>query len=103
MPRSLALALTLSLLASCPVGAAESDRETRIRDAVTTGLALVQKAAENYPTHRTCFSCHHQTLPMFAMTAALGSGVKVDESLLQQQADFTLESFEDKREAMRDG
>jgi hypothetical protein len=31
------------------------------------GLEILKKGAANYPKHRECFSCHHQTLPMFAM------------------------------------
>jgi N-acyl-D-amino-acid deacylase len=62
--------------------------------AVERGLAIVQKSAANYPKHRDCFSCHHQTLPMLAMITARDHGVKIDDNLLQEQAKFTHKSFE---------
>jgi N-acyl-D-aspartate/D-glutamate deacylase len=74
-----------------------------LRDAVAQGFKLVQKAAANYPNNRDCFSCHHQTLPMLAMVDARERGIDADLGLLQDQADFTLESFRSRREEMREG
>ncbi len=104
MPRSLTAALLVTVVLCGRAGSAgdELDRGA-IKEAVTQGLALVRKAAANYPSHRACFSCHHQTLPMLAVTAASGLGINDDGGLLQEQAEFTLESFRDKRAAMREG
>jgi hypothetical protein len=44
------------------------------REAVERGLRIVQKAAASYPSHRSCFSCHHQTLPIFAGRGARAGG-----------------------------
>jgi N-acyl-D-aspartate/D-glutamate deacylase len=74
-----------------------------IRDAVAGGLRLVAKAADNYPKHRTCFSCHHQTLPMLAMVTARGRGTPADSGLLDAQADFTHESFTEHVDSMKKG
>lgn len=74
-----------------------------VRNAVGRGLSLVQRAASNYPHHRTCFSCHHQTLPMLAMVKAREHGVAVDGGLLQEQADFSAESFRTKTESIAQG
>ena len=71
---------------------ADADRR-EVREAVGRGLVLVRTAAENYPNHRDCFSCHHQTLPMLAMVAARAHGVEVDGDELEAQAEFTRESF----------
>jgi N-acyl-D-amino-acid deacylase len=69
--------------------------------AVSSGIQNLVKAAENYPSHADCFSCHHQTLPLAALTlcekskaidleAVLGkSPSKVAEEITQ----FTRESF----------
>src|SRR5262245_31624812 len=38
-----------------------------VREAVAKGATLVMGAASRYPEHRTCFSCHHQTMPMLAI------------------------------------
>src|SRR4051812_23263346 len=74
-----------------------------LRDAVTRGLRLVQKAASNYPSHRSCFSCHHQTLPMLAMVTARGHGIAIDEGLLQAQADFSRKTFVGKSASLKEG
>ena len=64
-----------------------------VRTAVERGLRIVEKAARSYPEHRSCFSCHHQTLPMLAMATAWRKGLPVDLELLAAQADFTRKSF----------
>ncbi len=99
--RLLALAALAMLLPAGPA-AAQTDA-TQIRAAVARGLAVVQKAARNYPQHRQCFSCHHQTLPMLAMELAAQKGIEVDRQLLQEQAEFTWNSFETRREAVAEG
>src|SRR5262245_39251919 len=71
--------------------------------ALVRGLPLVQKAAENYPKHRNCFSCHHQTLPMLAMVTARKHGLAIDEPLLQAQAEFSHKSFRESHEDLRAG
>ncbi len=71
--------------------------------ALRLGLPIIQQAAANYPKHRKCFSCHHQTLPMLAIVAARDAGVEVDGKLLEAQADFTNKSFHDLVEPMREG
>lgn len=104
MLRSLAPALLLCLCGVVHRGEARESMPTNgARQAVEAGLALVQKAAENYPTHRQCFSCHHQTLPLLAIRAAQAHGVAASATLLAEQAQFTLDSFEEKRDDMRKG
>ena len=77
------LAVLVPLLGCLPAdafgaGPGRCRRGARSKARWRRGLALVQKAAANYPNHRTCFSCHHQTLPMLAVVAARGWGVAVD-------------------------
>ncbi len=74
---------------------ADPDRRL-VREAVGRGLGLVRAAAENYPKHRTCFSCHHQTLPMLAIVTARAGGMEVDDDELDVQAEFTRESFRER-------
>jgi len=99
--------VTLSLIslgASIHTGRACAEPDTdRIRAAVAQGLRIVQAAAENYPSHRDCFSCHHQTLPMLAMELSGRKGFDVDRKLLQEQAEFTWKSFEKRREIAAQG
>ncbi|SIN97154.1 N-acyl-D-amino-acid deacylase [Singulisphaera sp. GP187] len=75
----------------------------KIRDSVRRGLEIVQKAATRYPLHRDCFSCHHQTLPMLAMVKARAHGLAIEEDLLHEQADFSVESFREKLQEMTQG
>ena len=56
-----------------------------VRNAVEGGLRIVQRAAQNYPNNRDCFSCHHQTLPMLAMHEASEAGVTIDGELMKDQ------------------
>ena len=74
-----------------------------IDEAVKSGLQIVQKAARNYPEHRQCFSCHHQTLPMHAMAVAASFGFEVDSTLLEEQDRFTRTSFHSRLDGLREG
>ena len=103
MPRALGFLMMVTLFTSRASAEDLAPLQKEIHEAVEKGLALVQKAALNYPKHRDCFSCHHQTLPMLAMVRARDKGLKVDGALLQEQADFTLESFLGKRNEMAKG
>ena len=80
-------ALRIAMLAACSalgllaaLGTARGEAPdpdagaAKIREAVSRGLGLVRTAAENYPNHRDCFSCHHQTLPMLAIVTARAAG-----------------------------
>src|SRR5690349_18898636 len=60
-----------------------------IRSAVERSLALLQKGATEYTVKRTCFSCHHQALPIVVFTAARARGFAIDEKELQRQLKFT--------------
>jgi N-acyl-D-amino-acid deacylase len=66
-------------------------------------LAIVQKAAANYPKHRQCFSCHHQTMPMLAMVTARDNQRVIDSQLLQEQAKFTHKSFQGELNGLKAG
>ncbi|MGH7129927.1 MAG: prenyltransferase/squalene oxidase repeat-containing protein, partial [Planctomycetaceae bacterium] len=74
-----------------------------VRRSVERGLVIVQTAARNYPSHRQCFSCHHQTLPMFAMTAARDAGIEMDAELLGEQMEFTQNALLPRRERLEQG
>lgn len=79
------------------------DEPKSVGQAIERGLQIVQKAAANYPNNRSCFSCHHQTLPMLAMVAARDHKLPGDEKLLASQAEFTHKSFQERIEPMKEG
>jgi N-acyl-D-amino-acid deacylase len=94
-----------SLLTTTELPADESQPEDRatILSAVERGVAVVEKAGRNYPTHRKCFACHHQTLPLLAIGEAHAAGAKTDAALPTALTDFTTTSFRGKIDDLRAG
>src|SRR5688500_3056935 len=89
--------VVISSLASADwVRAGEPPKLSELRSAASRGLELVKRAAANYPSHRECFSCHHQTLPMLAMVSA-GHLDDTASAALRAQAEFTHKSFKSKQ------
>ncbi len=75
----------------------------KITAAVERGVALVEKSARSYPTHRKCFACHHQTLPLLALGEARRAQVKADEKLPGEILDFVVTSFRGKIDDLKAG
>jgi len=92
---------------SVPIGnnlaIADEPRENRIDDAIRRGLSVVQKAAKNYPDHRQCFSCHHQTLPLLAMREAEAAELAIDDEIANGILDHTFKSFHARVKKLRAG
>ncbi|GAB4148793.1 MAG: terpene cyclase/mutase family protein [Planctomycetaceae bacterium] len=78
-------------------------RDEPIKKAVERGLVILQKAARNYPSHRKCFSCHHQTLPLLAMSEARKADVSIDGEIWRSQIQFTRKSFQQRQEMLEQG
>jgi N-acyl-D-amino-acid deacylase len=74
-----------------------------LTDAVQRGVRLLEKAAKNYPEHRDCFACHHQTLPLLGMSEAKRIGIAIDEDVFDATLEFTRKHFADRTGAMREG
>ncbi len=74
-----------------------------IRAGLDRALVQVQGAAARYPSHRDCFSCHHQTLPVVALVAARRAGVAIDDGLLDATVAFSADSFRAKLDDLRRG
>lgn len=83
-------------------GPATPDRAS-LRAAVARALPLLEGAAVRYTENKSCFSCHHQTLPALALVTARERGFALDEAWLRDQAAFTHESFAGRIEEMREG
>lgn len=41
---------------------------TRIEESIRRGMERIVAGVDNYPKHRDCFSCHHQAVPLFAIS-----------------------------------
>src|SRR5438093_11822948 len=74
-----------------------------LTDAVVRGLRVIERAARNYPEHRDCFACHHQTVPLAAMREARRIGLKVDEVLFDDTVKFVRRYFEGRLEELEQG
>ena len=107
MFRRLSIWLALISMASCDAAAFADDdgqlARDKLTDAVTRGVRLLEKAAKNYPEHRDCFACHHQTLPLLGMSEAKRIGIAIDEVVFDATVEFTRKHFADRTAAMREG
>jgi hypothetical protein len=71
--------------------------------ALRRALPPLEKSSAAYLTQRDCFSCHHQALPLFALTRARRKGFAVDEENVQAQLKRTAEFLEGNKEGYRKG
>jgi len=94
--------IALVLLACVPAGGFAADRPA-LRQAIEKGLFRVEAGAANYTTRRDCFSCHHQALPLLAMTEARRRGFDVALKKIDQQVEFTAASFRHRQEQVARG
>ena len=74
-----------------------------LNTAAQRGIDLVARAAVNWTKHQTCFSCHHQTLPMLAMTEAKRAGFSINPAQMAAQAELTRAYFAARIGDMDDG
>ena len=96
---------TILTLAVClsTVSHAFAAEPTSVESATRRGLERLKQAASDWQTHKTCFSCHHQTLPMLAALEGDRVGFPLDKSWLKSQADTSLKYFEERIADMDDG
>jgi N-acyl-D-amino-acid deacylase len=82
---------------------AAGTRTEKMLRAVERGLKILQKGSQNYPTHRKCFACHHQTLPLLAVREAGAARIETDQELPQAILEFVTRSFRGKIDEMKQG
>jgi hypothetical protein len=90
---------TLPLLAKVITKAGERS----IRDAVGKALPLLRKGSDGHMAQRTCFACHHQAIPILALTTARSRGFPLEEESLQKHLRFIAEFLAKNREEYRKG
>jgi N-acyl-D-amino-acid deacylase len=93
--------LPLSFASTLFFGIPVSD-ET-IRASVLRGLDRLESAATNYTTNRSCVSCHHQALPVMALSSAKNRGYKIGDNVIAEQVKFTIDTFKPRTKAIRGG
>lgn len=85
------------------LGSGVSHADERLITAAERGVRILETAARNYPEHRDCFACHHQTLPLLALREARRIGIKIDEPLFANTVKFVRDHFEQQADEMRSG
>ena len=66
-----------------------SPDDRAIRAAVEKALPPILKGTEGYLPQRDCFSCHHQAVPILALSTAQDRGFKVAPESMAEIADHT--------------
>lgn len=93
LPAILATTVLLLLVFSWNAGALRAQEakpeQEKIKQAVTKALPILQKGASGHVENRSCFTCHHQALPVLAFAVAREHGFKVDEDGVKEQLKHT--------------
>jgi squalene cyclase len=99
--------MTTLLIAACLSTFAPADddlpKPEAIRAAVEKGLPLILKSTSAYPESRDCFSCHHQAVPVLALTTAKGRGFKVADEDIRGPVELTEADLRDALESYKKG
>src|SRR5579864_1354778 len=73
---------------ACSISAlwAEGPSATRIQEAATKAVSMIQRSQKSWYQKQSCTSCHQQILPALAFRAAREHGVAVDETAAHADA-----------------
>lgn len=75
----------------------------RVRAAVAKAIPLIEKSTAEYLDQRNCFSCHHQAVPVLALSLSRDRGFSVDDENIREQVELTLSDLESASESYRKG
>lgn len=81
----------------------EAGEADKIAKAVERALPLLEIASSGSADQRTCFTCHSQALPIFALTKAIERGFHVDSQNLQRQTQHTFKHLKRGRKSYEEG
>ena len=93
----------ICLQVGLPALTAASKRVVASTQAVSKALPLIMKSAEDYVEQKSCFTCHHQSLPVTAVVRAKSIGFEVDRKWLETQRKFTADFFLSRRKELSKG
>ncbi len=98
---------TILIVAICssdrPADDLDSPTSTAVRSAVDRALPLLLKSTGEYPESRDCFSCHHQAVPVLALTTAKERGFVVPAEAIDEPVDLTDADLRGSIESYRKG
>jgi hypothetical protein len=72
--------------------------QAALRGSIEKALPLLTAGAVGHRENRTCFACHQQGPPIFALTAAKERGFKIDDEEIGRQAEFIATFLDGNRE-----
>lgn len=82
---------------------AGQDPNARLRPAVESAIALLQKSGEQFVRVSGCASCHHQSVPQMAIGAARPRGFSVSPEASERQVAAVLATYRAAVEIMQKG
>lgn len=82
-----------ALVLGAGVAQAGEPKPEEVRAAAAKALVPIEQASMAYPDHRDCFSCHHQALPVLALSVAKDRGFDVEAGAIRAQVEFTKASL----------
>jgi hypothetical protein len=89
MPKPFVFAAALCIGLAGPLSGAEPKPSGEaIHGAVARALPLIRKGGAGHMAHRTCFACHNQAIPIFALMTARSRGLRVDGKEIQKHLHF---------------
>lgn len=95
--------LATVLLSGSASAAPDAPDAVAVRAAAGRAVPLIESTAATYPSKRGCFSCHHQTMAVLALTLARDRAFKVDGKVVEAQLDLTLADLQGAEESYRQG
>ncbi len=90
--RCLPLAIWVLGLAVPAAATEPASTSKEVRAAVARALPLIEKGGAGHMAQRTCFACHHQAIPLLAMTTARSRGLSVNDAEIRKHLEF-IEKF----------
>jgi Squalene-hopene cyclase C-terminal domain len=97
------LLIVVSCLSAFPAEDDDIPKPAAIRAAVDKALPLILKSTAEYPESRDCFSCHHQAVPVIALTAAKERGFTIPAEAIADPIDLTETDLRNSLESYQKG
>jgi squalene cyclase len=98
---------TILIMVACslafPAEDPDSPKPEAIHAAVEKALPLILKSTAEYPESRDCFSCHHQAVPVLALSAAKERGFTVPAEAIGDPVEHTEADLRGSLESYRKG
>ncbi len=95
--------IIVACLTAFPADDLDSPKPAAIRAAVEKALPLILKSTAEYPESRDCFSCHHQAVPVFALSTAKERGFTIPPEAIVDPVEHTEADLRGSIESYRKG